>query len=57
MNIRKEEGVKAGDGTMLIKKKWAEYFERLLNTKEDREPVIATVRRERVMNVLGELNK
>ena len=41
---------------MLIKKdavgkSWAEYFERLLNVEEDREPVVVAVERERGINV------
>ena len=58
----KEERVKAEDGRMLIekdavRKRWAEYFERLLNVEEDREPEIVAVGREQRMNVLGELNE
>jgi len=58
----KEERVKAENGRLLIekdavRKRWAEYFERLLNVEEDREPEIVAVGRERGMNVLGELNE
>jgi len=58
----KEERVKTEGGRLLIeqdalRKRWAEYFERLLNVEEDREPEIIAVRRERGMNLLGELNE
>lgn len=42
-NIREKERVKADDGTMLIKKRWTEYFERLLNAEKEREPVIIAI--------------
>jgi len=59
---RKEERVKAKNVRLLIekdavRKRWAEYFERMLNVEEDREPEIAAVGRERGMNVLGDLNE
>ena len=58
----KEERVKAVDGRMLsdvneVRKRWAEYFERLLNVEEEREAEIVAVGREQRMNVLGELNE
>ncbi len=40
-----------------VRKRWAEYFEGLLNVEEDREPEIVPVGRERGVNVLGELNE
>ena len=38
------------------KKKWAEYFESLLNVEEDREVGIVTVGGENGVQVLGGLN-
>ncbi len=60
--IWERRSVKADDGTMLIekgavRKRWAEYFERLPNVKEDREPEIVAAGREQGVNVLGELKK
>jgi len=48
----KEERVKTENGRLLIekdavRKRWAEYFERLLNAEEDREPEIVAVGRVR----------
>ncbi len=51
----KEERVEAKDGTILIKKeairkRWAEYYEGLLNGEEDREPDIVAVGRKLGIN-------
>ncbi len=60
--LERKERVKAESGTMVMKKdavgnRWPEYFERLLNVEEDREPVVVAVGKERGMNRLGELNE
>uniref|UniRef100_A0A8C8DHP6 ribonuclease H n=1 Tax=Oryzias sinensis TaxID=183150 RepID=A0A8C8DHP6_9TELE len=58
----REEKVKTEDGRMLnegnaVRKRWAEYFERLLNVEEDRDAVIGMDGRESRLNVLEELNE
>ncbi|KAK7907805.1 hypothetical protein WMY93_016417 [Mugilogobius chulae] len=58
----REERVKTEDGRMLnegneVRKRWAEYFERLLNVEEDRDAVIVMDGSESRSNVLGELNE
>ena len=60
----KEERVKAEDGTLLVDKgaverRWAEYFEDLLNVEDlnEDEVVIVAVGREDRVNVLGEINE
>ena len=59
----KMEGrVKAEDGTVLtekqaVEKRWAKYFERLLNKEEGREAIITAVARENPVRVMGELNE
>ena len=42
--------------TEAVKKRLAEYFEKLLNVEEDREAEIVAVGRENGVKVLGRLN-
>lgn len=58
--LRREEAVKGRNGQLLVegdmvRKRWAEYFEGLLNVEDDREDVIVAVGVER-MPVVGEEN-